>query len=172
MALIIMTRILFTLTLLLSGGLCFGQNQLTSLISPAGGSYKHGSLKVLWTIGEITGGRAKANNLQVIQGFIQPKSISTVTGIDKDLSAKLLNVYPNPSDEFLNIVHDGTTNDLEYKLFDSQGILMETWVAENVLQVKVLDISNYSPGVYLLIIESQSLKQSMKYKIIKAHTHE
>lgn len=170
MALIMMTRIAFTLFLLLAGGLCYGQNQLATLISPAGGSYHNASFRVLWTLGEITGGTTTIKNFRVHQGFIQPKSTQTITRVDQELSSLLLSVYPNPTDEFLSITWSNPVSDLQYRLFDSQGVLLETWKTENALQIKKLDISDYAPGIYLLVIDSQSLKQNMKFKIIKAYT--
>ncbi|MBL6447424.1 T9SS type A sorting domain-containing protein [Fulvivirga sp. 29W222] len=171
MALIIMTRIFFTLNLLLFGGFCHGQSQLTTLISPAGGSYHSNSFKTLWTIGEITGATSRVNNVRIQQGFIQPGVSATVTGTEQLFNPKL-SIYPNPADEFVNILYNTSINDLKFKFFDSQGLLLETWTAENMLQVKKLDISNYTPGVYLLVVESQSPKQNMKYKIIKAYINE
>lgn len=168
-----MARLALVLSFLV-GGFCYGQTEFTTLVAPAGGSYEGNSFKTVWTLGELTGGTASANGVQVHHGFIQPKILFTITAVEEDSSPSLFNIYPNPANEFLfikwNTVYSSTG--IKFRLYNSRGLLMDTIEPQSVSELQKLDISNYAPGVYLLTIEGDNLQKTHKLKIIKTYTDE
>lgn len=68
-----------------------------------------------------------------------------------------ISVFPNPSDQILNIV--GIENQVLYKIYDLKGKLILT----NLTSLNKIDISSLKPGFYVLTIDSLNLK----HKFIK-----
>lgn len=84
-------------------------------------------------------------------------SIATVGLENLDLASKF-NVYPNPTSSLINIVYDQST------LLDYRVVFMD--VNGKILignkNLKTIDITNYSEGIYYLEIESEGRKFTKK----------
>jgi hypothetical protein len=89
-----------------------------------------------------------------------------VTGTSDIPATDKVRVYPNPTNGFLNISFERTSeNYFKIELFNRLGNLLKSEVKQkNDGQIQ-LDLSGYSPGLYLLRIKSQ--KESYQISIIK-----
>ncbi len=78
-----------------------------------------------------------------------------------EFEQNLFSVYPNPVNSILNILT--TESDYSISIFNIQGQLI--FSSKNNSELTSIDYSEYSKGVYLLNIESNSLNKT--FKIIK-----
>lgn len=91
---------------------------------------------------------------------------STVISIDylslSDLNINNFSVYPNPSENFLNIKINGSNNPEKYSIIDINGriILKKNVYSELDLSV---DISLLESGIYFMNIISEERKETIKF---------
>lgn len=76
-----------------------------------------------------------------------------------ELSGDIINIYPNPVTDRLNIIHNST---LHYKLLSSHG----QSIMHGYLEQSHIDLGHLNNGLYLLILESSS-KETTVVKLIK-----
>jgi len=85
----------------------------------------------------------------------------TMTGTDLVFFEDLMKFYPNPFDNFLQIIN--TSNDIkEVNIFDVRGKLIST---ENVINSKMIDVSYLTSGIY--IAQWNDKNQLMSQKLVK-----
>lgn len=90
-------------------------------------------------------------------------SVSTCTGIDEQVLAEGLSVYPNPVDDLLTIRLSDVVSGMTVCVQGIDGrIVKSVPLSENEAQ---LDLSDLSEGVYLMTVYSGNTKRT--YKIIK-----
>lgn len=113
---------------------------------------------------EIWVGGAFNSVLKSKQGFIYIlNSDSTyVTSFNKNVYASI-GLFPNPVHNKL-YVQNSTNSILTYKIIDISGKLC---LHTNNLKNNFIDMSNLSPGIYIISIENVDDKQVNYYKIIK-----
>ena len=158
-----MKKLLLTILIVIMGFPIFAQEvQFPSAILSAGGNYDDGSSTRLsrWRIGHI-------------HVITLPEKVSTrVNDETHDLSKQnwIVSVYPNPVEDFLY---------LEFKLPETKEFLLKiTDVAGRVVFVQEartfingsiveLNMSGYSPALYLLQISSLDMKSLQVYRIQK-----
>lgn len=91
---------------------------------------------------------------------------------DKKIMNDYLILYPNPTSNLLNIDYKvNHKNSLSIKIFDVSGTLINTIseneVLDNGVYTKVLDVSNYSNGIYYITLSSGSITTTKSISIIK-----
>ena len=154
----------FILTVIIFGNLILNaQNIQNSVISCAGGSSASGNFKLDFTIGEVVSETFQSGNNVLTQGFHQTKL--TVTNIDNIDFFIDIYLFPNPTDEFINIEIPSYYNNLEIKFYDANGRLLKNF--EQVYGVTKFDLSDFSQGIYYLIISLKENNQTKTFKIIK-----
>lgn len=104
---------------------------------------------------------------QVVEGsqtILIPKILSFITSVDENL-ADNIKIYPNPISDFLNIEF-GENNGVMVRIFSNKPILIYQEYVEE--ENKVIDVSNFSSGVYVLVIsDAKSGSIITTKKIIK-----
>lgn len=127
-----------------------------------------------WTVGEVAGGTSETANVIINQGFLQNKFIISVTNTEQVPEASLYQLYPNPASDFVIIKWNATVHSegVKYSLYDSKGGLLEVSGAEQESQLKRIQMEDYGPGLYILLMESPQLQSPVKLKITKCLTHE
>lgn len=93
------------------------------------------------------------------QKVIENSSVKENTIIDQ------IKVYPNPVGDILNVEVNNSVleNAIQIGIFSMSGNQLET--LENITNITTIDFSDYTAGVYLLVIESGGKHHT--YKIIK-----
>ncbi len=132
------------------------------VISTQGDSYNNGNNTVDFTIGEPVIATVSDGTNDLTQGFHQ--TLLLVTSV-KDLNADfLVNIYPNPTAEKLNLKIEKFEG-LSYHLFDVTGKL----VKQEVIKQKntTIGVTDYPKGTYILSLTQQGNKKIKTYKIIK-----
>ncbi len=98
-----------------------------------------------------------ANGCSVSQTF----NISCVTGIESMLNAGVLNIYPNPTKDVLNIVTNNS--DIKHiRITDVSGrVLLETTTGDSDIRLNI----NFSNGLYILEVRTD--KAMARFNVVK-----
>jgi hypothetical protein len=76
-----------------------------------------------------------------------------------------INIYPNPTQDFVNINFE---NESEYQInvTDLSGKIIYTFEENNQLEQRI-NLQNLKAGVYLLVIKDVNFKKYKIFKIVK-----
>ena len=133
------------------------QGIVQQVYASSGSYFSNGTYSLSSTIGEPITATFNSTTYYLTQGFQQPNYLVTMVE-DFDKNANII-VYPNPTDDFINI-DLGTTNLDKYRfqLYDVTGRLMMTG---NIIdKITKLDIGSYASDIYFI-------RLSLDNKIIK-----
>jgi hypothetical protein len=153
--------ILITILMILSG-LIWAQESSLQVISASGTDFSGENYSISYTLGEPIYTTLVSDDYVLTQGFHQTSY--TVTRLDQYAEEELdIQVYPNPTTRFLNVVSDNSN--YSCLLFDMSGRII---AKENVTSGSItLDLAAYSEGAYYLNIIDSNGKSMAKYKIVK-----
>ena len=70
-------------------------------------------------------------------------------------------VYPNPADKFLTIAMESQNSNVSIKVVNTMGQIVLVEEMEE-LDITILDISRFDPGVYLISIKSDQLEKIVR----------
>jgi len=136
-----------------------------SSIDSGGASVTNGTTSVFYTIGEVAVQEYTQGATHISEGFIS-KNLLTSLGISDDFSLlEGVNVYPNPSVDFVNI---SFSDEAIYTLsiFDALGKKIDEISTEKT-NLHSINITDFSIGLYMIVIKNQANKQYNTYRIIK-----
>jgi len=74
----------------------------------------------------------------------------------------LLNLYPNPSSDFVNLVYDAK-DDLEVTIFDTSGKLVYKQLPGKGFSNLRIDVRDLSEGIYFVKVQSGYESSSLKF---------
>lgn len=96
--------------------------------------------------------------------FNKEKMISTsIQNIENKVTFSL---YPNPSSQTLNVVIAlEKTENVNFKVYDAKGQLMTNFDKNNINNLKVIEvnISDYSNGIYFMVITGNSFQTTQQF---------
>ena len=131
-----------------------------------GGTTSGSGGSVSYSVGQVVYTTNSSGFGSVSQGVQQPYEISVVTGLEeaKDIILSY-SAYPNPVTDYLTLkIEDYEYEKLSYKLFDSNGKLLEsTKVTGNETTILM---TNLIPSVYFLKVVKGNI-EIKTFKIIK-----
>lgn len=134
------------------------------VVSSGGKTQTEADYELSWTVGEAVIATVSDNSNTLTQGFHQSKL--TVTAIDELPFTDIgLNVYPNPTQDFVNIHFSKLIGQPAYSLFDLNGKLLEQ---KNITSNDIkLNVSQLAEGSYLLKLSGENRQPLQTFKIIK-----
>ncbi len=137
------------------------------VIATAGEHFENGSSQLSWTMGEVMIDTYSAGGNIVTQGFHQTQL--TVTSIEESNPFSLdVNVFPNPTSQFLNIDVRGEHKPLTVTLYDMHGkLIMQESLMKDQTNAK-LDLSSLAMAYYILNVVDEKGKYSSSHRINKA----
>ena len=148
--------------LLLGLGL-MAQAQQASVVTGGDASGSGGT--VAYSVGQVVYSTQVKATGSVAQGVQQPYEISIVSSIDFDQVNQRLQVYPNPTTDYLILnVGESDRSNLKFQLFDISGRLIADKKIANIEELIRLD--NLPGAVYFLKV-FESNKDLKTFKIIK-----
>ena len=159
-----MKHLKFTLSSLLL--FCIMSLQSQENITISGGDATGSGGTAAYSVGQIVYTTNTGADGSVSQGVQQPYEISIVDGIEQADGINLeLKVYPNPTNDFLNlIVEDFNNETLSYQLYDINGQIIKRG---KILGIETTIMMEFQvPGNYLLIVFDDQ-KVVKTFKIIK-----
>jgi hypothetical protein len=160
-----MMKKLLTLSLTLLVSLSFGQTAIKKEnISTDGGSQTNGTTTVVYTVGEIAIQENSNGTIHLSEGFIGP-DIAEAMDIKDYTLLQNINIYPNPTQDFVNINFE---NESEYQInvTDLSGKIIYSFEKNNQLE-QTINLQNLKVGVYLLVIKDVKFKKYKIFKIVK-----
>lgn len=133
-------------------------------INSTGGKATGANGTVSYSVGQTVYNSSSSEQGTVSEGVQQPYEIFVTTGIEWSTINLELEVYPNPTADFLNLKFDQEEYEYSYQLFNVDGkILKSKRINSKVTQIEMLDLE---PSTYFLrIIEKDQIVKS--FKIIK-----
>lgn len=141
------------------------QSITPEVIASAGEHYDNGSVQLSWTLGEVMIDTYDNGNNIVTQGFHQTQL--TVTSIERELVDIEMNVYPNPTSEFLNIELGRNDKDIDLQLYDMSGKLIHKDVINAYDTKYVLPMQSVATGKYLVQMQSEDGKVNTTHQVVK-----
>jgi len=149
------------------GSIAVFSQSLTPEVTACAGDYFQGTSATLsWTLGEpITETLPNASNI-LTQGFQQSKyTIVNISEIDD--SDYQITVYPNPSNDLINIEYKKEHIDIIIELFDVQGRKLVSKEMRKNETKKQINLNSFSIANYFLRISTKDGKLLKTFKIIK-----
>ena len=135
------------------------------VIASAGEHFSNGNVQLSWTLGEVMIDTYDNGTNILTQGFHQTEL--TVTSIEETLADVRLNMYPNPTMEFLNIELGNNGSDIELQLFDMTGKLVHSDKIEAFQTKYVLPMEKVATGNYLVQMQSIDGSLNTTHKVMK-----
>lgn len=156
---IMKTITLFIIVLLLGSVVCAQE-----VISSSGATQTTSEIEISWTLGELVIETNSAGSNTLTQGFHQSKL--TVTSVPEVHILEIeLEVFPNPSHDFLIIQFEELVDGAAYSLFDITGKLIERELITSTRTV--IQLEKYSSGQYILKL-TKNFKEPLKtFQILK-----
>ena len=151
--------------LILLGGLiwmfpCFSQSLSSQVTASNGGNATNSEASISWSIGEVV-----VSTGQVHQGYQFALEIQEVLSVEEEQWNLQVQLFPNPTNNFLNVVIERSPEPITLELSNVSGQVVQSHelTFEDSIQ---LEMAGLRPGVYFLSI-SQSYKKIKTYKVIK-----
>ncbi len=146
---------------------CFIAQDLDHYVIGTDGNFaKNNQFSLSYTIGEVVTelGRDRVNNIDLTQGFQQ--SMLAVVSVEEHVEDILIDVYPNPAIDHLNINIPQILEGMTYSMYDINGkLLLQKEVTVTNFQI---GFNAYSTGNYLLVFMEKE-KPLKTLKIQKSH---
>ena len=140
-------------------------NAQQAVVSNGGNAEGDGG-SVSYSIGQIAYQSLENNDVTIHQGVQQAFEIFIITSFEEMDLVKDWKLYPNPNAGELYLSHSdlSTTDEMKYKIFDSQGRVIE--IGRLTANPFHIDMIPYRPGQYTIqvIINNQMIRT---FKVIK-----
>jgi len=149
-------------TALLVSAISFSQSISKQVIGTAGKTQSNSDIKLSWTTGEPIVGLMTAGGNQLGNGYYPAMDLKALRIQDLSLDLQI-KVYPNPTAQMLYVSHP-VLNSFSIQIADLNGKQM---YAGTIAKDQSLDVSNYSPGIYMVTVGTTESSKSNTYKIIK-----
>ncbi len=165
-----MKKIILTLLPLAGAVLVNGQSISPQVIGSAGTHYAAGNAQLSWTVGELVITTVSNGSNIITQGFHQ--TLLTATAVEEQTEAGInVNVFPNPTQDVLNVNIVNNLKDLQMELFDMNGKLLqarEIGAAEGTVQI---NMTEYARANYLLRVYAVDGSVNYTYKVQKMNAN-
>lgn len=157
-----MKKIVVTFLMLIINNLAQSQTISKQVIGASGKTLSNSNLKVSYTVGEPVVGLMTAGGNQLGNGYYPAMNLQALSLDDASLNVEI-KVYPNPTSESLYVSHP-EYNSFLIQIADINGKQIYAGTIEKEMP---LDVSSYTQGMYLIIIENKESNKKNTYKIIK-----
>lgn len=153
-----MKRIIFLPLLFL---ICF-TIEAQEVIATQGSSYSNSSGSIDFTIGEVIIQTLTTTSNVLTQGFHQTNL--TVLGIDDFDQTFQVKVFPNPTNEILNI-DISNFDGLSYDIYDISG--RQLYTKKLIAKTTSFAVDHLANGMYLLVLKGENNQKLKTYRILK-----
>ncbi|MFM1876289.1 MAG: hypothetical protein RL266_2026 [Bacteroidota bacterium] len=135
------------------------------VIASAGEHFDNGTVQLSWTLGEVMVDTYDNGTNILTQGFHQTDL--TVTSIEETLADIRMNLYPNPTSEYLNIELGNNEQNINLQLYDMNGKLIHKDVINAYDTKYVLPMHSVATGKYLIQMQSEDGKMNTTHQVVK-----
>lgn len=141
------------------------QSITPEVIASAGDHYDNGTVQLSWTLGEVMIDTYDNGTNILTQGFHQTEL--AVTSVEENLADIRVNLYPNPTSEFLNVALGNNRKDIHLQLFDMNGKLIHKDVINAYETKYVLPMQSVATGKYLVQMQSEDGTMNTTHQVVK-----
>lgn len=161
--------ILLSLLALPFGAFSQTYNLGMQVVASGGGSGAQANYDLTWTVGEPVIFTLSNQDRIATQGFHQPDIFTSVATWDLDLLALGIEVFPNPTADFVTVRFQSDNNKpaLTVQAFDVFGRLIGAQAPLDAPEGTLLDCSNWPAGMYLLRIQDAKTKAAATVRVVK-----
>lgn len=159
------TLITLSLGLIIWGTQANAQSIEPQVVGSVGDHYTSSGAQLSFTAGEVTIETVSASNGIITQGFHQPESSGV--GIN-EISGKIeMNVFPNPTFDFVTVALKKHSQDYSLALIDAQGkVVHQNTLLKNSATQRI-DLSRLAAGTYILRVVSSDASEAATFNIQK-----
>ncbi len=145
--------------------LSYGQTDVKkSSLSSGGGSASIGNTSLIYAIGEVAIQETTQGDTAISEGFISPEIWDNLEIEDYSL-LKEVNLYPNPTFQFINLSFNNVQNySISIRDITGKEVFKNTFEKTDRCQV---DVSPFPKGVYVLLVKDLVNKKYSLLKVIK-----
>jgi hypothetical protein len=142
---------------------CSSQSLSPEIVSSSGSFFSNGTNQLSWTLGEPVINTESAGNFILTQGFHQTLLSANPVNFISDYNIK---VFPNPTQDLLQIKIDSAPDDYQFDLYDIVGRNIKSTIINqsNFIQ---LSLAELSAGNYLLKITDKEHRLIQAFKVQK-----
>ena len=155
------------LLFLLANSFLFAQKITSQAINASGGTQQTSGYSLTYSIGQTATTTLKNTNYIITQGFQQvEKNTSVSVKNDADKITFRATLFPNPTQDILNINIENTENDnFKIIIFNITGqLVFQNIFSNNTLQ---LEVGHLPVGDYILKLQSMKNQKTMVSKFLK-----
>jgi hypothetical protein len=152
----------FLTVLLLVAFFGHAQSISKSVIGTAGKTQANESLSVSWTAGEPIVGLMTGGGNQLGNGYYPSLDVQTLSKEDFTMEVAV-KIYPNPTSNYL-YAEQKELHQLGINIVDVNGrVVLENKISSG----GQIDISTFSKGIYIVLVQDLETNKKNAYKIIK-----
>jgi hypothetical protein len=163
--------LLFSFFLLSPFAFCAAQDYglCIQVVASAGKTAAQGNYKIAWTVGEPVVTTLSMGGRTLTQGFHQPDICQSVATKDLDLAAWEIEVFPNPTADFLNIrfSDENGSGALRASVFDVLGRAMLLQQPLDEPSGTSLNCQAWQSGVYFLRLEDAATGAAATVRFVR-----
>ena len=161
-----MKKALLLFLSLLYGGWGYSQSLSLEVIATAGDHVSGSTAQMSWTLGEpVSETFAGSGSTILTQGFHQTNLL--ITGVEDAAVDFRVSVYPNPTAEWLTVDAPEAPAAFGLELFDAMGRPLRSFPIEQQSGKRTVDLTGFTPGMYLLRLRTEDRKTIKTFKIFK-----
>lgn len=157
-------RIFPLVGLLLSTVFIRAQSLQPKVIASTGNQVLTGNFQIAFTVGEMAVTTATSSSVILTQGFHQ--SYKNAVGISFVQNPVAVQLYPNPTANYVRLVINGNTQPFNIRLYNISGKLLQEQVYHPLNPLDI-NLSEYSAGMYLLQLTDTNGQAKGIYRIEK-----
>ncbi len=161
--------------LLMSATTINAQSISRSVIGSAGKTQTAGSITLRSTTGEAATKTLSKPGITLQQGFQHGTLVLArvennevpAAATETPLPEIALNIYPNPTADFVHVRAENETAVLNYMVVDASGKVITEITGKG--NEDTIDFTSFAPGTYFLIAFDKENQRKSSYKIVKTY---
>jgi len=163
-----MKKLITTLLLLQLFSIAYSQSIDQQVFSSSGESISNGNNTLNYTVGEPIVKNITAASNTVDPGFWATGALLVLSVDDFVKPIPEAQIFPNPVQDYLNIrFSENVKSDYEIQVFDLSGKKqIEDKIVNGDIE-KRINLQNFTPGTYIILVTDKNSSNAISYKIIK-----
>jgi hypothetical protein len=138
-----------------------------SVVASSGAYHESSNATLSWTLGETITETNYGTKAILNQGVQQNYSFTIVKVYEKPETKVNINVFPNPTVDYVNISIENSNDQFEIAIFDLNGKILISKKMNGA--ISSFDIKKFAESNYFIKISNQKEEIIKTYKIIKTH---
>lgn len=161
-----MKKIVLIIIMTLGFNIAYSQSIELFVVASSGDYFQGTNATLSWTLGEPAIETYSNDNNILTQGFQQSNYIIEIVN-EMSNNSFYINVYPNPSNDFITIQCENSQKDIVIELFDMNGKKLLSQEMPATETQEQLNLHEYAAANYFLRISTKNGELLKTFKIMK-----